>query len=617
VDTKLRWALDEASFVGAWSEGKAMSKERAIERAIDEAKARRDEGEHANPPAAGSTVMRIFALGHVRVEQDGRPLDSPEWIQKPRELFYYLLSHPEGRTKEQIGLALSPEASTSRLRSIFHDTLYRLRHALGGKEWISFGKGRYAFGRSLDYFYDVEAFEENLSEARRLQAESPERAARHLREAAGLYKGDYLEDLTVEGEWAMEGQDMLRRSYQESLLLLGGLLFSQKRHAEAADVYRRVIAQDSYLEAAHRRLMRCYALLGERSRALGYYQALVQVLRDGLGTVPAPETRSLYEELSRGEGKVERAAVSLPHESRPQKGLEAKPNNLPPQPTPLVGREREVEEIVERVRSGKARLLTLTGPGGTGKTRVALAAGVNLLEEFDDGICFVALAAVQDPTLVPSAIAGSLGVKESAERPLIETLGSYLHNKQLLLLLATFEQVLEGAPVVRELVGTCPKLTILATSRIPLRLYGEQEYPVPPLAVPDPEALPPFGVIARYEAVRLFVERARALKADFSLASDNASAVAEICARLDGLPLAIELAAARVRLLAPQAMITRLANRLKLLQGGPRDIPARQRTLRGAIDWSYELLEDEDKTLFGRLSVFAGGSHFGGNRGDL
>jgi predicted ATPase len=363
--------------------------------------------------------------------------------------------------------------------------------------------------------------------------------------------------------------------------------------------------------------MRCYALLGERSRALGYYQALVQVLRDGLGTVPAPETRSLYEELSRGEGKVERAAVSLPHESRPQKGLEAKPNNLPPQPTPLVGREREVEEIVERVRSGKARLLTLTGPGGTGKTRVALAAGVNLLEEFDDGICFVALAAVQDPTLVPSAIAGSLGVKGSAERPLIETLGSYLHNKQLLLLLATFEQVLEGAPVVRELVGTCPKLTILATSRIPLRLYGEQEYPVPPLAVPDPEALPPFGVIARYEAVRLFVERARALKADFSLASDNASAVAEICARLDGLPLAIELAAARVRLLAPQAMITRLANRLKLLQGGPRDIPARQRTLRGAIDWSYELLEDEDKTLFGRLSVFAGGSHFGGNRGDL
>ena len=142
-----------------------MSKEQAIERTIDEAKAPRHEGEHANPPAAGSTVMRIFALGHARVEQDGRPLDSPEWIQKPRKLLYYLLSHPEGRTKEEIGLALWPEASTSRLRSSFHDTLYRLRRALGGKEWISFEKGRYAFGRSLDYFYDVDAFEEKLSEA--------------------------------------------------------------------------------------------------------------------------------------------------------------------------------------------------------------------------------------------------------------------------------------------------------------------------------------------------------------------------------------------------------------------------------------------------------------------
>jgi DNA-binding SARP family transcriptional activator len=155
--------------------------------------------------------------------------------------------------------------------------------------------GRYAFGHSLDYFYDVEAFEEHLSEARRLQAESPERVARHLREAAVLYRDDYLDDLTVEGEWAMERQEVLRRSYQEALLLLGGLLFSQKRHTEAADVYRRVIAQGGYFEAAHRRLMRCYALLGERSWALGHYQALVEVVRDGLGTVPAPETRALYE----------------------------------------------------------------------------------------------------------------------------------------------------------------------------------------------------------------------------------------------------------------------------------------------------------------------------------
>ncbi len=179
--------------------------------------------------------------------------------------------------------------------------------------------------------------------------------------------------------------------------------------------------------------------------------------------------------------------------------------------------------------------------------------------------------------------------------------------KYLLLILDNFEQVLEGTSVVGEFLGACPKLEILATSRIPLRLYGEREYPVPPLTVPDPRVLPPLEVLTQYEAVRLFVERAKAVEANFSVTNENAPAVAEICARVDGLPLAIELAAARVRLLAPQAMLTRLGNRLKLLKGGARDLPTRQQTLRGTIDWSYELLEEVEKTLFGRLSVFVGG----------
>jgi predicted ATPase len=271
-----------------------------------------------------------------------------------------------------------------------------------------------------------------------------------------------------------------------------------------------------------------------------------------------------------------------------------------------VGRGREVDEVVEWVRGAKTRLLTLTGPGGTGKTRVALAAGSELLEEFEDGVFFVALAAIQDPEFVSSAIAGSLGVKEGAEQRLLETLKGYLRQKRVLLILDNFEQVLGGTPIVVELVRSCPGLKILVTSRIPLRLYGEYEYPVPPLAVPDSESLPPLEGLSRYESVRLFMERARAVRADFSLTKENASAVAEICARLDGLPLAIELAAARSSLLAPQTMLDRLGNRLKLLRGGPRDLPVRQRTLRGTIDWSYELLEEQDKTLFARLSVFAG-----------
>jgi predicted ATPase/class 3 adenylate cyclase len=312
-------------------------------------------------------------------------------------------------------------------------------------------------------------------------------------------------------------------------------------------------------------------------------------------------------DLFRPERVFELAAPGLLSEFPPLRTLESRPNNLSLQPTPLVGREREVGELAERVRSEGVRLLTLTGPGGTGKTRLALQAAADLLEEFEDGVFFVALATITEPELVPSTIAGPLGVKESAEQPLTEVLKGYLREKELLLVLDNFEQVLEGAPLLGELVVACPKLKVLATSRIALRLYGEQEYTVPPLALPDPRVLPPVEVLTQYEAVRLFVERARAVKADFSVTNENAPAVAEICARLDGLPLAIELAGARVRILPPQKMLERLSNRLKLLKGGARDLPTRQQTLRGAIDWSHDLLEEDEKTLFGRLSVFSGG----------
>jgi predicted ATPase/class 3 adenylate cyclase len=312
-------------------------------------------------------------------------------------------------------------------------------------------------------------------------------------------------------------------------------------------------------------------------------------------------------DLFRPERVFQLTALGLPSEFPPLRTLESRPNNLPLQPTPLVGREREVAQVADRLQSEGGRLFTLTGPGGTGKSRLALQAAADLLEEFEDGVFFVALATITDPELVPSTIAGALGVKESAEQPLIESLKGYLREKELLLVLDNFEQVLEGAPLVGELVAACPKLQVLATSRIPLRLYGEQEYPVPPLALPDPRVLPPVEVLTQYEAVRLFVERARAVKADFSVTNENAPAVAEICARLDGLPLAIELAAARVRILPPQKMLEKLSNRLKLLKGGARDLPTRQQTLRGAIDWSHDLLEEDEKTLFKRLSVFSGG----------
>jgi predicted ATPase len=252
-------------------------------------------------------------------------------------------------------------------------------------------------------------------------------------------------------------------------------------------------------------------------------------------------------------------------------------------------------------------LLTLTGPPGTGKTRLGLRVAAEVLDQFTDGVFFVDLAPIRDPGLVPTTIAQVLGIGESGGQPLLDTLKNALRHKRLLLLLDNFEQVIDAAPLVGELLSSSPGLKTLVTSREALRIYGEQEYLVPPLTLPDLDRAEPLRSLSQYEAVELFTRRARALRPDFALTEDNAQAVAEICVRLDGLPLAIELAAARSTVLSPEMMRRRLESRLGVLVAGPRDLPARQRTLRGTIDWSYDLLEPPERTLFARLAVFQGG----------
>ena len=294
----------------------------------------------------------------------------------------------------------------------------------------------------------------------------------------------------------------------------------------------------------------------------------------------------------------------LPGDFPPLATLDGVLNNLPGRLTTFLGREREIGEVLDLLDG--SRLLTLTGPGGTGKTRLSLEVAARSLERFREGVFFVELAPVSEPDMVAATIAQAVGLPDRGGRTAVDRLAEYLGMRRVLLVLDNFEQVTDAAPVVSNLLAADPELTVLATSRAPLHVYGEREYPVPPLGLPDLAHLPELDALRQYEAVALFVERATAVKPDFAVTNENAPAVAEICVRLDGLPLAIELAAARVRILSPQAMLARIENRLGLLSAGSRDLPERQQTLRGAIAWSHDLLDDDDRALFAGLSVFLG-----------
>ncbi len=333
---------------------------------------------------------------------------------------------------------------------------------------------------------------------------------------------------------------------------------------------------------------------------------------------PGRELDALYNELQSQlpppllpiEISKDRAEVAVQVTEELDRGRRPKhpPHNLPMERSRLVGRRHEVARLKALLLHEETGLVTCTGPGGIGKTRLALQVAHELHGRFADGVFLVSLAAIRDPDLVVATLAQTLGLREVVGQLLLESIKDYLRDRQILLIFDSFEQVLDAGPVVNMLLTQAPELKVLVTSRSRLHLHGEREFPVPPLQLPSTRPLPSIETLSQFEAVTLFIQRARAVQPGFQVTNDNAPAIAEICHRLDGLPLAIELAAVRIKMFPPQALLARLQRRLTLLRGGARDRPARQQTLEAAIAWSYDLLPATEQSLFRRLAVFTGGA---------
>jgi predicted ATPase/DNA-binding SARP family transcriptional activator len=443
---------------------------------------------------------------------------------------------------------------------------------------------------------DLDCFERVVATAR---TDGPSARSRKLRAALALFRGEPLSDFRYEEFAAAEAarlEELRLTVVEEQIeaeLELG-------RHAEVVPQLERLVVDHPLRERMRAQLMLALYRAGRQADPLQAFQEARTWLVDELGIEPGPALQRLERQILNQE-----AELAVPDALSPERNLASARANLPPQPTPLIGREREIEEVTDLLRRPEVRLVTLTGTGGTGKTRLAIQAAAALVDNFADGVVFVGLAPLQDPDLVLTTAAQALGVIGMSGETLAEDLARRLRDREPLLVFDNFEHLLAAAPSVADLAAGAAGVKLLVTSRAPLHLSAEHVYPVSPLATPT--GAEDVDRLLQYESVALFEARAQAARPDFAVTSANAGAVADVCRALDGLPLAIELAASRVGALPPAAMRRRLDHRLKLLVGGAQDAPERQRTLRATIDWSYELLEQAEQRLLVRLVVFAGG----------
>ncbi len=519
------------------------------------------------PQTASVAPLKLYLLGTFRLETESGPVRLTS--RKAQSLLAYLVLHPEKHSREKLAALFWGDVTDLQARDSLRTALKTLRAHLGDELFIT-DRETVQLNPSFLLWVDARAFQD-----------TPE---------VELYRGDLLADSYE--EWIFSEREHYRTLYLETLLNLAQQRRARGDYADAIQLAQKILASDPTNESAHQQLMQCYLANGNRQAALKQYEECKRILRAELDIDPSPETTALSQKIKQ--------SVPAAHT------LAAPRTNVPIPLTSFIGRQKEIEQLKHLL--AHRRLITLTGAGGSGKTRLAIQLASDRIDQYPDGVWWADLAALVDERLVPQAVAKVLGIRDTRGQSITESLKNVLHVKQLLLVLDNCEHLIAACAQLAEILLThCAELQILATSREALGITGEQVYPVPTLSLPALQT--PIGTasLLEYEAIRLFVARAGAVNPDFRLTAQNATAVFEISRQLDGIPLAIELAAARTRVLSVEQIAARLNDRFNLLTQGSRTALPRQQTLRATMDWGYDLLPDPERLLFRRLSVFVAG----------